>query len=145
MDPLYRPEALERRSIFGLTLEQTRNDAVIDRDLFVNAVTMAKQVPQFISAVSNSGQSSALINIETNRSINENSIPGNRTPSMIMALNRRDDLTVDCLIEPPVSPSWRISSSFQQFNLDGIHLQITRELLLISKSIRCEMDGKSVG
>ena len=48
MDANYQPDALERRSIFGLTLEQTRNDALIDRSLFVNAVTNAQQVNTII-------------------------------------------------------------------------------------------------
>uniref|UniRef100_A0A1I8PIY0 Bifunctional purine biosynthesis protein ATIC n=1 Tax=Stomoxys calcitrans TaxID=35570 RepID=A0A1I8PIY0_STOCA len=46
MDPDYEPSDLERKTIFGLTLEQKRNDAVIDASLFKNVVTKVKQLPQ---------------------------------------------------------------------------------------------------
>ncbi|XP_005185063.2 bifunctional purine biosynthesis protein ATIC [Musca domestica] len=46
MDPNYEPSALERKTIFGLTLEQKRNDAVIDPSLFSNVVTKQKQLPE---------------------------------------------------------------------------------------------------
>ncbi|XP_061391231.1 bifunctional purine biosynthesis protein ATIC [Musca vetustissima] len=46
MDPNYEPSALERKTIFGLTLEQKRNDAVIDPTLFTNVVTKQKQLPE---------------------------------------------------------------------------------------------------
>ncbi|XP_037946967.1 bifunctional purine biosynthesis protein ATIC-like [Teleopsis dalmanni] len=39
MDADYEPSAIERKTIFGLTLEQKRNDAVIDATLFANVVT----------------------------------------------------------------------------------------------------------
>uniref|UniRef100_A0A1B0G9V3 Bifunctional purine biosynthesis protein ATIC n=1 Tax=Glossina morsitans morsitans TaxID=37546 RepID=A0A1B0G9V3_GLOMM len=42
MDPNYEPSALERKTIFGLTLEQKHNDAVIDAALFSNVVTKNK-------------------------------------------------------------------------------------------------------
>ena len=44
MDNNYQPPRLERRCLFGLQLEQRRNDAIIDRHLFSNAATQAKQV-----------------------------------------------------------------------------------------------------
>lgn len=44
MDPEYVPNPIERKIIFGLTLEQKRNDAVIDKLLFSNVVTENKQV-----------------------------------------------------------------------------------------------------
>lgn len=34
MDPNYEPPEMETRSIFGLTLQQKRNDAVVDDKLF---------------------------------------------------------------------------------------------------------------
>lgn len=39
MDPNYVPSPVERKTIFGLTLEQKRNDAVIDSSLFANVVS----------------------------------------------------------------------------------------------------------
>ncbi|XP_046393476.1 bifunctional purine biosynthesis protein ATIC [Ischnura elegans] len=38
MDPEYEPKLTEQKVIFGLTLEQRRNDAVIDKALFGNVV-----------------------------------------------------------------------------------------------------------
>uniref|UniRef100_A0A1B0C4G9 Bifunctional purine biosynthesis protein ATIC n=1 Tax=Glossina palpalis gambiensis TaxID=67801 RepID=A0A1B0C4G9_9MUSC len=46
MDPNYEPSALERKTIFGLTLEQKHNDAVIDAALFSNVVTKNKKLPE---------------------------------------------------------------------------------------------------
>uniref|UniRef100_A0A1A9WSH0 Bifunctional purine biosynthesis protein ATIC n=1 Tax=Glossina brevipalpis TaxID=37001 RepID=A0A1A9WSH0_9MUSC len=46
MDPNYEPSALERKTIFGLTLEQKRNDAMIDASLFSNVVTKNKKLPE---------------------------------------------------------------------------------------------------
>lgn len=44
IDSSYEPTILERRTLFGLTLEQNRNDAVIDRELLKNIVTDNKEV-----------------------------------------------------------------------------------------------------
>ncbi|XP_048479014.1 bifunctional purine biosynthesis protein ATIC isoform X3 [Plutella xylostella] len=46
MDPTYEPSLLEQKTIFGLTLEQRRNDAKIDRSLFSNIVTKNKSLPE---------------------------------------------------------------------------------------------------
>ncbi|KAI8130613.1 hypothetical protein FF38_02767 [Lucilia cuprina] len=46
MDPSYEPSALERKTIFGLTLEQKRNDAVIEPSLFTNVVTKNNKLPE---------------------------------------------------------------------------------------------------
>ncbi|XP_039968248.1 bifunctional purine biosynthesis protein ATIC-like [Bactrocera tryoni] len=46
MDPDYEPSTLERKTIFGLTLEQKRNDAVIDATLFANVVTKLNTLPE---------------------------------------------------------------------------------------------------
>lgn len=46
MDSNYEPSALERKTIFGLTLEQKRNDAVIDASVFTNVVTKNKKLPE---------------------------------------------------------------------------------------------------
>jgi len=40
----YVPSLTERKVLFGLTMEQRRNDAVIDRKLFNNVVTENKNV-----------------------------------------------------------------------------------------------------
>ncbi|XP_029047980.1 bifunctional purine biosynthesis protein ATIC [Osmia bicornis bicornis] len=39
IDPNYEPSPIEHRVLFGLTLEQKRNDAVIDKNTFANVVT----------------------------------------------------------------------------------------------------------
>lgn len=42
MDPHYKPAAMEARDVFGITIEQLRNDAVIGRETFGNIVTENK-------------------------------------------------------------------------------------------------------
>ncbi len=44
MDPAYAPEALESRDVFGLRLEQRRNDARIDASLLSSIATQRKDV-----------------------------------------------------------------------------------------------------
>ncbi|XP_068219778.1 bifunctional purine biosynthesis protein ATIC [Palaemon carinicauda] len=44
MDPNYEGDLLERRTIFGLTLEQRRNDATITPDLMKNIVTKKEEL-----------------------------------------------------------------------------------------------------
>ncbi|RLU15031.1 hypothetical protein DMN91_012918 [Ooceraea biroi] len=39
IDPSYVPSPLERKTLYGLVMEQKRNDAVIDRSMFANVVT----------------------------------------------------------------------------------------------------------
>uniref|UniRef100_S4RKR0 Bifunctional purine biosynthesis protein ATIC n=1 Tax=Petromyzon marinus TaxID=7757 RepID=S4RKR0_PETMA len=46
MDASYEPEPQESRTVFGLQLQQKRNDAVIDRTLFSNVVTARKELPE---------------------------------------------------------------------------------------------------
>ncbi|XP_052858959.1 bifunctional purine biosynthesis protein ATIC [Drosophila gunungcola] len=46
MDPNYEPSAVERKTIFGLTLEQKRNDAVIGASLFANVVSKSGPLPE---------------------------------------------------------------------------------------------------
>jgi AICAR transformylase/IMP cyclohydrolase PurH len=46
IDPEYAPEALERRQVFGITLEQGFNKAVIDETLLKNIVTKNKELPE---------------------------------------------------------------------------------------------------
>lgn len=46
MDPNYIPDPIEKKVLFGLTLEQQRNNAVIDKKLFTNIVTGNKNLPE---------------------------------------------------------------------------------------------------
>lgn len=39
IDPNYEPELIERKVLYGLTMEQRRNDAKIDKSTFANVVT----------------------------------------------------------------------------------------------------------
>lgn len=45
IDPDYAPPAIERREVFGVTLEQSRNDIKIGPDCFTNIVTKNKDLP----------------------------------------------------------------------------------------------------
>lgn len=45
IDPTYEPSLMEQKTIFGLTLEQKRNDAKITAELFKNVVTTKKDLP----------------------------------------------------------------------------------------------------
>lgn len=45
MDPEYEPRPIERKTLFGLTLEQRRNNATIDKQLFTNIVSQKKELP----------------------------------------------------------------------------------------------------
>ncbi len=44
IDPDYRPAMIERRDIYGITLEQRRNDCVIDKNSLANIVTANKNL-----------------------------------------------------------------------------------------------------
>jgi phosphoribosylaminoimidazolecarboxamide formyltransferase/IMP cyclohydrolase len=46
VDPDYEPPPMEERQLFGIHLEQRRNDARIDRSLLQNVVTINKTIPQ---------------------------------------------------------------------------------------------------
>ncbi len=46
MDPEYVPAPVERRTVFGVTFEQGRNDSVIDENLLLNIVTDNKDLPE---------------------------------------------------------------------------------------------------
>ena len=46
IDPDFEPETMEYRTVFGLTLAQRRNDAVIDRNLLTNIVSGQKSLPE---------------------------------------------------------------------------------------------------
>jgi phosphoribosylaminoimidazolecarboxamide formyltransferase/IMP cyclohydrolase len=45
VDPDYEPPQMEARQVFGITLEQRRNDVRIDRGILQNVVTERKEVP----------------------------------------------------------------------------------------------------
>ena len=45
IDPGYEPPEMERRQVFGLTLEQRRNDAPVSPDLFRRVVTEEQRLP----------------------------------------------------------------------------------------------------
>lgn len=45
IDAFYEPEPIERKVLFGLTLEQQRNNADINKSLFSNIVTSNKTLP----------------------------------------------------------------------------------------------------
>ncbi|XP_015605955.1 bifunctional purine biosynthesis protein PURH [Cephus cinctus] len=46
IDPNYEPSSLERKTLYGLTLEQKRNDASIDKNTFGNVVTKSNKLPE---------------------------------------------------------------------------------------------------
>ncbi|XP_015520302.2 bifunctional purine biosynthesis protein ATIC [Neodiprion lecontei] len=46
IDPDYTPAPVERKILYGLTMEQKRNDAIIDKNLFTNIVTQQKDLPE---------------------------------------------------------------------------------------------------
>lgn len=52
IDPTYNPPVTETRTLFGIHMEQRRNDAVIDKNLFSNIVTKRGEV-NIISTSSN--------------------------------------------------------------------------------------------
>ena len=44
MDPNYEPSEIEMRTLYGLKMEQKRNDAMIDAKLFENITSKNKDV-----------------------------------------------------------------------------------------------------
>jgi phosphoribosylaminoimidazolecarboxamide formyltransferase/IMP cyclohydrolase len=48
IDPAYSPKSVERKVLFGMTLEQKRNDAKINENLFNNVVTKRQDVSYLI-------------------------------------------------------------------------------------------------
>jgi phosphoribosylaminoimidazolecarboxamide formyltransferase/IMP cyclohydrolase len=46
IDPAYEPQAKEIRQVFGICLEQRRNDRLVSRDDFANIVTQRKDLPE---------------------------------------------------------------------------------------------------
>uniref|UniRef100_A0ABM0MA62 Bifunctional purine biosynthesis protein PURH-like n=1 Tax=Saccoglossus kowalevskii TaxID=10224 RepID=A0ABM0MA62_SACKO len=46
MDPDYNPVTMETRTLFGLQMEQKRNDAIIDKNMFTNIVSKKNDLPE---------------------------------------------------------------------------------------------------
>src|SRR4030095_11027549 len=46
IDPAYEPQLTETRQVFGVSMEQRRNDRPVTRDNFVNIVTKCKDLPE---------------------------------------------------------------------------------------------------
>jgi phosphoribosylaminoimidazolecarboxamide formyltransferase/IMP cyclohydrolase len=44
IDPEYEPRPIVQKSLFGLTLQQQRNNAIINKQLFTNIVSHKKEV-----------------------------------------------------------------------------------------------------
>src|SRR5215211_7947804 len=47
IDPAYEPQITETRQVFGVSMEQRRNDRPVRRDDFANIVTRCKDLPEF--------------------------------------------------------------------------------------------------
>jgi phosphoribosylaminoimidazolecarboxamide formyltransferase/IMP cyclohydrolase len=48
IDPNYVPKDLETKTLFGMSMEQRRNDAVIDKKVFSNLVTKRNAVSKYV-------------------------------------------------------------------------------------------------
>ena len=46
IDPAYEPQTVETRQVFGVSMEQRRNDRPVTRDDFANIVTARKELPE---------------------------------------------------------------------------------------------------
>jgi phosphoribosylaminoimidazolecarboxamide formyltransferase / IMP cyclohydrolase len=46
IDPVYAPQSTEIRQVYGLSMEQRRNDRLVRRDDFANIVTKCKELPE---------------------------------------------------------------------------------------------------
>ena len=46
IDPAYEPQLTETRQVFGVSMEQRRNDRPVTRDDFANIVTQCKDLPE---------------------------------------------------------------------------------------------------
>jgi len=46
IDPAYEPQIVETRQVFGVSMEQRRNDRPVTRDDFANIVTQCKELPE---------------------------------------------------------------------------------------------------
>ena len=50
MNPTYEPQLTETRQVFGVNMEQRRNDRPVTREDFANIVTQKKDLPEFRAA-----------------------------------------------------------------------------------------------
>lgn len=48
MDATYEPPAIETRQVYGISMQQKRNDCKIDESLFKNLVTANKDVSSIL-------------------------------------------------------------------------------------------------
>lgn len=46
IDPSYNPPVMESKDLFGVVMQQKRNDVVIDRSVLSNVVTKIKEIPE---------------------------------------------------------------------------------------------------
>ncbi|MHB1456787.1 MAG: phosphoribosylaminoimidazolecarboxamide formyltransferase [Armatimonadota bacterium] len=46
IDPSYNPPAMESKDLFGVVMQQKRNDVVIDKSVLSNVVTQIKEIPE---------------------------------------------------------------------------------------------------
>jgi phosphoribosylaminoimidazolecarboxamide formyltransferase / IMP cyclohydrolase len=46
IDPAYEPQIVETRQVFGVSMEQRRNDRAVTRDDFANIVTQCNELPE---------------------------------------------------------------------------------------------------
>ena len=46
IDPSYRPAPVEHKEVFGITIEQGRNELIIDKEMLNNIVTESKELPE---------------------------------------------------------------------------------------------------
>lgn len=46
IDEAYEPNAIERKTLFGLQMEQKRNDCLINKELFSSIVSKDKNLPE---------------------------------------------------------------------------------------------------
>ena len=46
IDPEYKPQPIEHKDVFGITIEQGRNELAINKDILANVVTENKEIPE---------------------------------------------------------------------------------------------------
>ena len=61
MDPNYTPPDIETRQVYGISMRQKRNDAVIDASLFKNVVTKNKEVSHLYHYLSQTNETATAI------------------------------------------------------------------------------------
>lgn len=51
IDPNYEPDLIETRQVYGISMQQRRNDCKIDKSLFTNVVSQKKEVSNPLSLI----------------------------------------------------------------------------------------------